>query len=227
LLELALESQPSDAVMKNFLARCLLQTAQYQKLAELDVDWARSIALSQLGRKEEAMIIANEMASEGRIGRLVSEYYLNGQHKELITFIESRWPDLAAIEAEYPDGGDGFDLMLDIANAYSAVGNEAKFDDAMARIRAAHDRDTEQGVKSEWLSLNEARYYVLAGERETAMEMLATASENGLIIGEKLDRIWPEFAIFSGNPDYEAIQAEIFERTNIERAELGLEPITA
>jgi len=227
LLERALESQPSDAVMKNLLSFCLLQTAQYEKLIELDVDWARSVALSLLGRKEEAMIIASDLASEGQVDRLVGEYATNGQYRELIAFIESRWPDLAAIEAEYPDGGDGFGLMLDIANAYSAVGNEAKFNDAMARIRVAHDRDNEHGVKSEWLALSEARYYVLAGDRDTAMEMLAEASENGLILGEKLERIWPEFAVFSGNPEYEVIQAEVFERVNTERAELGLEPVSA
>ena len=227
LLELALETQPSDAVMKNFLARCLLQTAQYDKLAELDMPWAKSIALSQLGRREEAMIIAKEEASQGRIGRLVGELYTNGQYKELITFIESRWPDLATIEAEYPDDGSGFDLMLDIANAYSAVGNEAKFNDAMARIRAAHDRDAEQAANNEWLALNEARYYVLAGERETALDMLALATENGMILGERLEQIFPEFAILATIPEYEAIQTEIFERVNTERAELGLEPVSA
>jgi TolB-like protein len=227
LLELALESQPSDAVMKNLLAFCLFQTAQYEKLTEIDVPWASSIGLSQLGRKEEAMMIAQDLAGEGRIGRLVGEYYSNGQYSEMVEFIESRWPDLAAIEAEYPDRGDGYDLMLDIANAYSAMGNEAKFNDAMARVRAAHDHSNEQGVRSEWLAVDEARYYVLAGDRETALEMLAAANEIGLVIGEKLDRIWSEFAVLSGDPVYEGIQLEIFERVNTERAELGLDPVSA
>ena len=226
MLESALETQPSNAVMKNALAVTLLQTAQYEKMLEIDMPWARSIALWQLDRREESKIVSEEMASRGHIGALVRDYYGTGQFQELIKFIESRWSDLAELEAQYPHSGDGFYLMLNVANAYSAVGNEAKFNDAMQRIRTAHDRALDQGAKDPFLSVAEARYYILLGNRDTAMEMVALSVDNGLMFGERFEEVWAEFDVLAGNPQYEEMHVTLLKRVNEQRGELGLEPLS-
>ena len=226
LLDAALESQPSDAVMRNFLGWSLLQTAQYERMIEESPPWFKLIALSQKGRNEEAMMLATELAGEGRPGPLINLLSQTNQHQQLIDFVESRWPDLADFESKYPDGGDGYGRMIAIARAYGVLGNENKFNDAMARVRAAHDRAIEQGTTPYWFFGDEARYYVLAGDREKAIQMLAQAAEKGMILTVRMAEVWPELSVFEGDPEYEAIQQRVFDHMSTERAELGLEPIS-
>jgi len=227
LLESALETQPSDAVLKNLLATSLLQTGQFERMLEVGAQWANNIALWELGRREESRIVATELAARGEVWALVFDYYNRGLHKELVSFIESRWPDLATFEAENPYAGGDYGLMLDIANAYDGVGNENKFNDAMARIRRAHDRSEEQGLSSGWLALGEARYFVLSGDRVKALDWLTEAANSDeFMVSDKLAVIWPELGVFAGDPDYDAMQTRIINRVNTQRAELGLEPMS-
>jgi TolB-like protein len=226
LLDGALESQPSDAVMRNFQGWAFLQTAQYERMIEESPPRWKLVALSSLGRKEEALMIATELASEGFPGPLIYELDQTSQYEKLIDFVESRWPDLADFENRYPDGGDGYGRMIAIARAYSLAGNETKFNDAMRRVRAAHDRAIEQGTTPYWFFGDEARYYVLAGDREKAMEMLALAADKGMTSDVKLSTFWPEMSVFEGDPEYEAIQQRAFDHLNRERTELGLEPLS-
>jgi TolB-like protein/Tfp pilus assembly protein PilF len=226
LLVSALESQPSDAVIKSFLGVSLLQTGQFERVIEVGNPWHRSLALSVLNRKEEAMIIATELASQGFVERLIGQLDRNNQHEQLIEFVESRWPDLAAFESEYPSDGTGYSSMLRIARAYSTAGNESRFNDAMARVRAAHDSSIEQGVAASYFLPEEARYYLLSGDQERALDLLEQASEAGLVFSVRFETAWPEMAVLAGDPRYEKIQSDMRERVNAERAELGLEPIT-
>ena len=116
--------------------------------------------------------------------------------------------------------------MMHIARAYSLAGNEARFNDAMARVRAAHDRALEQGVAEPGFLANEARYYVLSGNREQALQLLARAVDGGWFFGEPIVNFWPAMEVLAGDPEYELIQAKIFEHFNAERSELGLEPVS-
>jgi tetratricopeptide (TPR) repeat protein len=227
LLESALETQPSDAVMRNFLGVSLLQTAQYERVVEIGQRWHRAIALSVLNRQEEAMIIATELAGEGFVGMMIGQLDRNRQHEQLIEFVESRWADLAAFESEYPDDGTGYSTMLRIAHAYSLAGDESRFNDAMARVRAAHDRSIEQGITASYFLAEEARYHVLSGDRERALDLLAQAADAGMVFSVKFARVWPEMEIFAGEPRYEALQARMRETVNAERVELGLDPVSS
>jgi hypothetical protein len=205
----------------------LLQTAHYEQVIQSGQRWSRAVALSIMGRQEEALMIATELAGEGRIGRLFTQLDRTGQHQQLIEFVESHWPDLAAFESEYPHDGIGYSNMLRIARAYSAAGNEIRFNDAMARVRMAHDRSLEQGITSFDFLADEARYHVLSGDRERALELLAQAVDAGMVFGVEFAWRWPEMEIFTGEPRYEAIQARMWEHLNSERAELGLDPVTS
>jgi len=227
LLESALVTQPSDAVMRRLLGWGLLQTAQYERAVELAHPWHKVIALSLLDRQEEATMIATELTGEGIVGALFGLLDRTGQHEQLIELVESRWTDLAAFENEHPDDGSGYSTMLRIARAYSLTGNEPRFNDAMARVRAAHDRSIEQGVTAYWFLADDARYYVLSGDRERALELLDQAVDSGMVFGVKFARVWPEMEVFAGEPRYEALQARMRERLNAERMELGLDPVSS
>jgi tetratricopeptide (TPR) repeat protein len=227
LMFTAQEKMPSDFVVRNFLGGALLQTAQYDRALEVGLRWHKVFALSMLNRQEEAMMIANELAGEGIIGSILGQFDRIGQHEELVEFVESRWADLDAFESEHPDDGTGYSSMLRIAHAYSMTANEVGFKDAMARVRIAHDRSIEQGITAYWFLRDEARYHVLSGNRERALDLLAQAVEGGMDSAHPFVRYWPEMEILRGDPAYEAIQKKSFDQMNAERTELGLDVVEA
>src|SRR5690606_33115247 len=105
--------------------------------------------------------------------------------RQLVEFFESRWPNLEAFEHDYPDEGDGYGLMLNLAMAFSRTGDEKRFAEAMQRVRRAHDRALEQGVVAVWFA--EARYWALAGDTDRAMEFLAKTEQDHLVFAVRLD----------------------------------------
>ena len=227
LLEPAHRAQPSDAVISNLLSVGLLMTRQWDRvLTEGTPPWARAIALRRLGRTEEAGILASQLASEGDIGALVGHLYSTGQYQKLVEYIDSGWPDLADLESAYPSGGDGYGLMLDIAGAYARLGAETRFEEAMQRIRAAHDSAALQYAVDDDLLRNEARYYALLGDGDQAIGYLEQALDQNLYFPVPLHQIWPDFESLRGEPRYEAILARLNEQVESELAELGLDPVT-
>ena len=226
MLESALLQQPSDAVLRNILGSALLQTGQFEQVVERGNPWHKAFALSVLNRREEAMIIASDLASTGLVGIMIYQLYAADEYQKLIEFIESRWADLAEYESEYPDDGDGYGSMLNIARAYAQTGNEASFNDAMARVRAAHDRAIEQNIADPFFWADEARYYVMAGDRDKAMDLLEQAIDKGMFFSVKFTSVWREMEVIAGDPRFEDAQARSLERANIERVKLGLEPMT-
>jgi len=226
LLTTALETQSSDAVMGNFRGWGLIQTGQYDRAVELGQPWQKVVGLTVLNRNEEALIIAREAAATGIVGPLIEHLDLSGQPQKLVEFIESRWPDLTSFEKEYPDDGSGYRAMLQIAHAYSQAGNEPRFNDAMARVRAAHDRDTEQGIRDVFFLAEDAYYYVLAGDPARALDLLAQAVDGGMMAGAAPEYVWPAMKSLAGDPEFQAIKARMFEHMNAERAELGLGPLS-
>ena len=126
----------------------------------------------------------------------------------------------------YPSGGDGYGLMLDIAGAYARVGAEVRFEEAMRRVRAAHDGAALEYALDIDLLRNEARYYSLLGDNDRAIGYLEQAVEQNLYFPVPLHQIWPDFESLRGEPGYEAILARLNERVDAELAELGIDPVT-
>jgi TolB-like protein len=226
LLVTALQSQASDAVMRNFRGWGLLQTGQFERAVEEGQPWHQAIALSVLNRQEEALMIAQKVAGEGIVQPLIRQLDRAGQHRQLVDFVQSHWTNLDEFENEYPDDGSGYGMMLSIARAYSALGNETGFNDAMARVRAAHDRSIEQGVKDYLFLVEDAHYYVLAGDQDRAVSLLGQAVDQGLVLAFRFEQVWPAMQALAGDHKFEAIQAKMFEHMNSERAELALEPLS-
>jgi TolB-like protein len=226
MLESALLQQPSDAVVNNLLGFALMRTGQFEQVIERSNPWLKAFALSLLNRREEAMIIANELASNGFVGSMIYQLYRADEYEKLTSFIESRWTDLAEYESEYPNGGGGWGSMLAIAHAYAKTGNEATFNDAMARVRAAHDHAIEQNIADPFFWADEARYYVMAGDNGKALDLLEQAIDKGMFFPVKFTSVWREMEAIAGEPRFKAVQARSLERVNIERVKLDLEPMT-
>jgi tetratricopeptide (TPR) repeat protein len=224
LLEEMLASQPNDGVARNLYGWELISTGQYDKALEQGRPWHQGIALVVMQRQEEALAIAREQAATGNIQMMIGQLAFQGKYQQLVEFVESRWPNLAALEKDYPDEGDGYGLMLNVALAYSRTGNDQRFEDAMQRVRRAHDRALQQGVVV--VAFDDARYWALAGDTGRAMQSLGEAEQQGMVFAARLDDAFHEFENLRGDSGYEALLVRVFQRTNAEREALGLEPIS-
>jgi TolB-like protein len=226
LLQAAAEQQPNDAVVKNQLGSSLMWTGQFEEAIEQGHRWHKAIGMANLGRTEESMIIANELASEGRPGVLIGLLDQADEHEKLLEFFESRWSSLAEYENEYPSGGNGYGSMMRIARAYSKMGNETQFNDAMIRVRIAHDRALEQGIVDPYFWGEEARYYALAGDQERSLALFKQGVDQGMFFSARVTIFWRELEVLTGDPQFESLVVRIRERANEERHELGLEPLS-
>jgi TolB-like protein len=228
LAEEAVNRQPSDGIFRFNLGMSLMTTRQYERLAGPDFPpYLRIDALFYLDRTEEATILAYEEAANGYPDDLIELMNRMRRFEEAVRYIEERWPNLDAFEAAYPHGINGYDDMIDVALAYSKAGDDGKFQDAMGRIRKAHDKLISEGAKSWVFRVKEARYYALAGNADRAIEQLEAAADKGFKgFTLRLSRAHPALEALEGDPRFEAIQKRINENLNTERAKLGLEPAT-
>jgi len=223
----ALATQPNDRVYRVFYSWGLASTHQYERLAEEGYQGWRLYGLQRLGRTEEAAMLARSFEPTENI-RFIFEF-LNAADRssELVTYLEQQWPDLDAFETAFPaDGYFGHRVMNAVALAYRRTGNQEKFDDAMQRVRRAHDSLTEQGLSNPDYWLNQAAWCAMAGRNEEALELLATAIDGGRILSARIADAMPYFSELEGDPVYEAIQARMVEHLNQERQQLGLEPVS-
>jgi TolB-like protein/Tfp pilus assembly protein PilF len=224
----AIEKEPLNYVDRAWLSVVLLGLAQYGRAAEIGAEPQRAVALSRLGRIEEALILGHETASRGIDVRWYFQILVeNGRHVDLVSFFESHWPDLDAYLEEWP-ADDGFgapDLGL-IAEAYSRMGNEDKFNEAMSRFEASLDAQLAQGADNWVLTWSRAHHALLAGDPEGAIDLLDKAVTQGAIVDDGLTASWGMFSSLRGDPAFEAVKERMLEYLNEERAELGLEPVT-
>jgi TolB-like protein/Tfp pilus assembly protein PilF len=226
--ESAYEMEPENPTSIGQFSRVLLYSWQYERLAEVGLDEFRVVALTRLNRIEEASKLARELADKDYYAApLFGLLVKRGRHAELIDYVESRWPDLQAFEADYPERGgwSEHNYLGLIAFSYHRLGNVEKFDEAMSRFKAALDYQSQNGANNRPFAFAEAVYAVLVGDYETALSKLARAFEGGFSVDPQLSKTWPMFEPLEGDPRYEAIVNRMVEHVNSERAKLGLEPV--
>jgi TolB-like protein len=225
--EKALALRPDNYPNQGLVGEGLLATGQFERLAVEGHAWQRVVALDALQRREEARLLALEEANSGNdVSTLIGLLANGGQPAEAIAFIEERWADLDAFEQDFPAlGRGGPAVMLDVAYAYSSIGNAVRFEDAMRRSRQTLDIIRNFGGDNYFMNTLEAAYANLSGDPETALKHLNRAYERGGVFALPLSSIFATFKSLEGDPGYEAVQARMTERLNAERAELGLDPL--
>ena len=226
LVESAVELQPSNSIARLTQSFGLMNSHQYELLAEQGEAWLPIYAMTFLGRTEEAAILAFERAEkEADVSILFAFLNMAGRSDEVIVYLEARWPDLDALRQDFPPyGALGDFLMLDVALAYSRAGNQERFDDAMQRVFVVHEELKTQGVNNSNFFMNEASRLALAGELDSSLEFLDRAITLGKITTTRMTIGWPALEPLEGDPRYEAIQTRMVKHLNDERLKLGLEP---
>jgi len=229
LLTRALELEPLNFVDRIWLSNAALETQQYERLAEIGTDRLKAIALNQLGRVEEGLILGAEWVEKGNNpNRYFQMLVQNGRFRELVSFLESRWPDLDALEKHFPDRqGFGAFLLGSVAHAYSRLGEVEKFDDAMARYQASLEWQVSQGADNWAVTFSRAHFAMLSGDREAAVSLLEKAYGQGLVQTVPLTMEHSVFAPLRGEPRFETVLSKMHDRLNEQRSLLGLEPVSA
>ena len=225
-MQQALEKQPNDRVYKVGVNRGHYLTHQYEQV--FDDHWSSFIvaALFNLGRNEEALMVAQQKAANGSVAELFFFLNASDQSDLLVEYLEGHWPDLSAFQQDVPPFFVGYSEMADIALAYRRVGNQDRFEEAMAILDTAMQLSQSQGIRSQQFLVTLAAYHVMKGENDQALSLLSEAIDRGLITSTKISRELPFFQELDGNPEYEALQTRMIERLNRERQKLGLEPVS-
>ena len=183
---------------------------------------AAIVALNKLGRSEEAIKLAYAMAAEGQpaaVIALIGVLNNNGRHDELIEFVEQRWPDLDAFEADVPElrRGEGASALGHIAHAYFELGQMVKYGIAMWHFKTLLDEQLEEGVSNRNFWGSQAHCSLLFGDEVKAMDFLAAIADTGTGV------LLPKTLI--NDPRYLEIVEQLHDNLNAERAALGLDPV--
>jgi len=227
-VEASVNLQPSNSIARLTLEWGLMQTGQYERVVELGEFWMPIHALVFLGRTEEASILAYQRADAlADVVPLFNFLNMAGRSEELIAYLESRWTDLEALQQDFPPyGGFGYFLMIDVALAYSRAGNQERYNDAIERVRAVHEGLKTVGISNSVFFMNEASHLALAGQLDASMDYLDKAMDLGFTTHSRMKLAWPALEPLEGDPRFEAIQANMIDYLNSERAKLGLEPVS-
>ena len=225
--ETAYDMQPNNMTAKDQLIRALFYSGQNERLFAMGLNEFKVYGLMRFGRAEEALQLARELAATGDESALFRVLVSQQRHAELLEYVNSRWADLEAFEADYPErtGWSERNFLGLIAYAHQRTGNDEMFQDAMQRYEAALDYQRQMGANNQSFAFAEALNAVLRGDHDTALLRLAEAIEGGVTFDPNLSNSWPMFEVLDGNPQFEAIMTDMTGHLNSERAKLDLEPI--
>jgi len=224
LAEQAYELAPTDTIYHSTYSIGLAFTMQLEKLAEEGTKYFQIDALDALGRREEAYVIAYELARDGYPESLLKLFNRSGRSKDAVDYLEERWPSLDSFVADNPNNEFGYSVMNEVALAYRNTGNEERFDDALLLIENAHSYLEEQGIDNLGLTMDEAQRLALAGRIEDAIARLETAFERGMWPATPIAKKMPVFALLGDNPRLAALESAMIDKTNAEREILELPP---
>ena len=221
----AYDNEPLNAVNRIWYGFVLWNSRQYEQMAAVAPDHLAALALSRLGRPEEAFILGERAIGTGANPAFYFQALIeSGRFKQLIDTLESRWPSLDAFSADWPGGaGYGYGAMASIAYAYRALGNEEKFAQAMLRFKAALETQLAEGVDNWVLHFSRAQYAILADDYDTAINLMEKAFEQGLYLDTALKTAWPVLKPLDGDPRYEAAKATMLTRWKTEMEKMAQE----
>jgi TolB-like protein len=184
-------------------------------------------ALMATGRIDEAVALARSRtaAAPGDLDsarNLLFTLSWAGRHDEVVALYRARWTDLAGIDARFGTGE--YQVQAFIAAAQHALGQHEALAETLARWGERLAFLREQGYAGGGFPVTEARYLALAGERAAALAALAKAIDQGWrdpLLGRD-----PAFAELHDDPAFQAQVRRMIDLINIERAKLGMEPLS-
>ncbi len=219
------ELEPRNEVGRIWFGFALLASRQYEQMAEVAPDFVATWALSRLGRTEEALILGKQATATGRSPTFYFMALLeSGRFDELIQELESRWPSLEDFEKTWPSRGYGNGRMASIAQAYRELGNQEKFNEAMALLKDSLDAQQAEGADNWLLDFSYARYAILSDDHDAAISYLEKGFQKGGYLDTVNASAFPIFRPLDGNPRYEAAKAAMNARLELELDKMNSDP---
>lgn len=215
---------PMSGVGQMLISIGLLGTGQSERALTEGSSYWRPVALYDLGRVDEATELAYEHARSGNPYSLLYMLPRQGRSKELVDFLEERWPTLGAFATEHPGGDGGYDVMMDIALAYRNTGNRTREQQALELVRKRLELVEKEGVDFVGFDINSAIYFAAVGEIDKSIAYLQKAVERGA--NARVDPIVdsPQLVVLADDPRYPLIRAGMLANFNSNREVLGLPP---
>ncbi len=227
LMEQRRELGNMSGVDKFFLSVGLMNTGQFERATTEGSPFVQPDALYSTGRVDEAFALARAQAISGNPGNLFDLLVRARRYQELVDYVEERWPNLSTLASEYSGNQNGYDLMADIALAYSHTDNLARFDEAMRFVDQRISKLAEQGINNFVFWGNQAIYYAMLGDIDAAFDHLQPAVEGGwVIVGDPVE-VEPALAALENDPRFSEIEATMLARVNEYRGLLDLAPFDA
>jgi TolB-like protein/Tfp pilus assembly protein PilF len=226
-MELGRELDEMSGVEEAYLSVGLSNTMQFERLIEEGSAFWKPFALYETGQQQEAIALAQAQASSGFPANLFYLLNRSNRSQEVTDYLEERWPTLATFAAE--NGGDeyGYDIMNHVALAYSRIGDQERFNEAMLIIDQHAARLEEQGIDNLFYSADRAVVYALRGDADMAIEHLEQAANRGWTTSGVPADVVPAFAVLADDPRYQEIELLILSNMNRDREIVGLPPLNA
>jgi TolB-like protein/Tfp pilus assembly protein PilF len=214
------DKEPLNAMNNLLFGFTALTLGEYELAVDIAPNRNAVIALNALGRVEEALTLSKQLIDKGdSLNGYFSVLLANGRFEEITQLLESRWPSLNAFSEQWPEKrGYGSFTMTSIATAYRELGNQPKFDEAMAILKSSLDAQQAAGADNTAINQSHAMYAMLSGDHDAAIGFLEKAFQQGF----QLDA--HAFALFKpleGNPRFDATKAAVDARFEEELAKVN------
>ena len=224
LMEERVKIGPISGVGQLYLSFGLIRTGQFERATEEGSPYLRVQALYNVGRKADAYEDAYRFAADGFPGDLFGLFLTEHRYRDLVNYLEERWPSVSAFAAENPGDEFGHDVVNMVAFAYLRLNEAERFDEAMQLEERHLKKMADQGVENFVFSGQLAFHNAMAGDLDAAFEHLRHAVDNGFVpLGEPTE-VDPRFSLLAGDPRFEPIKATMLATLNRDRALVGLDP---
>lgn len=190
---------------------------------------SEALCLVSAGREAEGLARARARLDEspenaGAISAWLVALSASGRHAELLAWIDERGYGAADLRAFSPVDISQGGGMWPLAGAQRALGREAELDATLRYWGETLDFLEDNGYASGWFRFNQASHAALSNERATALARLSTAIDAGFR-DPQLARA-PAFESWHQDPEFLVLVERMRGLINIERAKLGMEPIS-
>jgi TolB-like protein len=214
-----------SGVARVYLSVGLLGTLQFERAIDEGSPYLKPEALFSSGRQDEAIAAAEKIAADGYPDALFTMLNRSGRSNDLVSYLEERWPSISDFAEEYRGDQDGYNIMAQVAYAYSQLGKQQRFDEAMDFVGRHYERLLDQGVDNVVFDYHRGVQYALLGDAEQSLDYLQASADGGMSTNGALTRQDPAFKVLDGHPRFAEIEATMLATTNRDRAVVGLPPV--
>ena len=224
LMEKRRDMGEMSGIANLYLSVGLSRTGQFERATEEGSPFVKVIPLYNVGRKDEAYELAYRFAGEGSPRDLFALFIREGRDRDLIDFLEERWPSVAAFAEENRGSEYEYDTLSHVAFAYMRQGNDERFEDAMMRIDQHFEKMQSQGIDNFAFSASMALHNAMRGDIDSAFDNLNSAIDRGWNTAGEPTVVEPRLTLMADDPRFELARATMLMTLNRDREIVGLPP---